>query len=149
MRKVTLAGLVLPAERLDPPVLDTTLRTPQHEKPFVPRRDVFSACAITTPAAAAAAARGQTWPALGSIARARVGNGASGGRQGRRPHSFGKRALVMRGVRAGPWTTRSRRRRRRARARLFGRASVPAQRVRAKLTLGPRCCLHSASRTWA
>ena len=26
MHKVTLAGLVLPAERLDPPVLDTTLR---------------------------------------------------------------------------------------------------------------------------
>jgi hypothetical protein len=26
MRKVTLAGLVLPAERLDPPVLDTTVR---------------------------------------------------------------------------------------------------------------------------
>ena len=26
MHKVTLAGLALPAERLDPPVLDTTLR---------------------------------------------------------------------------------------------------------------------------
>jgi hypothetical protein len=31
MRKVTLAGLVLPAERLDPPVLDTTLRWLVHE----------------------------------------------------------------------------------------------------------------------
>ena len=31
MRKVTLADLVLPAERLDPPVLDTTLRWLVHE----------------------------------------------------------------------------------------------------------------------
>ena len=36
MRKVTLAGLVLPAERLDPPVLDTTLplaRPPSSPQP--------------------------------------------------------------------------------------------------------------------
>jgi hypothetical protein len=31
MHKVTLAGLVLPAERLDPPVLDTTLRWLVHQ----------------------------------------------------------------------------------------------------------------------
>jgi hypothetical protein len=36
MRKVTLAGLVLPAEHLDPPVLDTTLRWLVHELAPVP-----------------------------------------------------------------------------------------------------------------